>query len=75
MEIPLQIGKRQQASSDTGANFFAGTVIGIGKALQRTLVGALEIVTFPIPFEGNAPLLPTLDYFDKNKATERLPLQ
>ncbi len=75
MEIPLQIGKRSASSNDKATGFFSGAVIGIGKALQRTVVGAFEIVTFPFPFEGKQPILPTLDYYDRSKERQRLPLE
>ncbi len=75
MEIPLQIGKRTGKTNDSAGDFFAGTALGVGKAFQRTIVGAFELLTFPFPIEGDCPILPTLDYFDRTKANERLPLE
>ena len=74
MEIPLQTGNRLKHSpdKDNGTNFISGLFIGTGKAIQRTVVGAFEILTFPF---GGQPVLPTLDYFDRTKSNERLPLE
>ena len=75
MEIPLQIGRRTGKTNDSATDFFAGTALGIGKALQRTAVGAFELLTFPFPIEGDCQILPTLDYFDRSKSHEHLPLE
>ena len=72
MELPLNIQKRY-STSDTGASFFTGIAYGLFKGIVRTGVGAYETVTFFLPYpEDFAPILPTLEYFQKG--TKRQPL-
>ena len=74
-EVPLNIHKRYSAH-DTGGSFMTGAAIGLFKGAVRTLVGAYETVTFFIPYpEGYAPILPTLEYFDRSSKRAPLPLE
>ena len=57
MEIPKQMAVVGQ-DSGPGPAFTWGFVKGIGYAVGRTVVGAYEIVTFPIPVpEGYRPVM------------------
>ena len=72
LEVPLTIHKRY-TPTDTGGSFLTGTARGVFKGLVRTGVGVYETVTCFLPYpEGYAPILPTLEYFQKN--TKRQPL-
>ena len=65
LEIPLNIGKRY-APSDTGASLVVGTITGLFKGVVRTGVGVYETLTCVIPIPWRyAPILPTLEYFQK----------
>lgn len=75
LEIPLNIHKRYSAH-DTGASFFTGAAHGIFRGAVRTGVGLYETVTFLIPYpEQFAPILPTIEYFQRSKKREPLPLE
>jgi len=75
MEIPLNAGKRS-SKVDTAGSFFAGLGIGAFKGLVRTGVGLYEVVTFWLPLpEHYAPILPTLEYFQKSPKRDPLPLE
>ena len=72
LEIPLTIGKRY-APADAGTSLVVGTVTGLVKGIIRTGVGAYETLTFFLPLpEDFAPILPTLEYFQRT--TKRQPL-
>ena len=71
LEIPLNIDQRY-SKSDTGGSLFTGLAYGIFKGAVRTGVGVYETVTFFLPYPENfAPILPTLEYFQKT--TKRKP--
>ena len=75
MEIPLNIGSRY-SSSDAGSSFFTGLAYGIVKGVVRTTVGVYETVTFFLPYpEDFAPILPTLEYYNKSPGRRSLPLE
>jgi len=75
LEIPLTIHRRY-ATSDTGASFFTGAAHGLFRGLVRTGVGIYETATFFLPYpEHFAPILPTLEYFQRTTRRERLPLE
>ncbi len=75
MEIPLNVGKKMRAS-DTGGSFFTGIAVGTFKGMVRTGVGLYEAVTFLLPVpEDFAPILPTLEYYQKAGRRDRLPLE
>lgn len=72
LEIPLNVHKRY-AASDTAGSLFTGLAYGLFKGLVRTGVGVYETVTFGLPYpEHYAPVLPTLEYFQRH--TKRKPL-
>ena len=75
LEIPLNMHRRYDPS-DTVGSVLTGTAIGVFKGVVRTGVGAYETVTFwlPIP-EDFAPILPTLEYFQKVPKHNPLPLE
>ena len=65
LEIPLNIGK-WYAPNDAAASIVAGAVYGLIKGVVRTGVGVYETLTFFIPIPRNfAPILPTLEYYQK----------
>ncbi len=73
LEIPLTIHKHK-SKRDTVGSFFTGIFTGIARGAARTGIGLYEMVTFFLPYpEDFAPVLPTLDYFKKDKPRERLP--
>lgn len=75
LEIPLTIHKRY-TTSDVVASFLTGTAIGAFKAVMRTGVGAYETVTFFLPYpEDFAPILPTLEYFQRQTRRKPYPLE
>ncbi len=75
LEIPLQIHRRY-STADTAGSFFTGAGHGVLRAIVRTAVGAYEAVTFFLPYpEHFAPILPTLEYFQKDTRREPLPLE
>ena len=75
MEIPLNIGTRY-SPSDIGSSFFTGLTYGLVKGVVRTAVGAYETVTFFLPYpEDFAPILPTLEYYNKTPGRRPLPLE
>ncbi|MBI3321019.1 MAG: exosortase system-associated protein, TIGR04073 family [Candidatus Omnitrophica bacterium] len=72
LELPLNVQKRY-SKTDTGGSFLTGVSYGLFKAVVRTGVGIYETATFFLPYpEDYAPILPTLEYFQK--ATKRKPL-
>ena len=72
LELPLNIHKRY-AANDTGASLFTGMAYGLFKGLVRTGVGVYETATCFLPYPENyAPILPTLEYFQRH--TKRKPL-
>ena len=72
LEIPLNLHQRY-SPQDTAGSLFTGAAYGIVKGFVRTGVGAYEAVTFFLPYpEQFAPILPTLEYFQR--APERTPL-
>ena len=65
LEVPLNVQKRYE-ENNTVASLFTGTVYGFVKGIARTGVGAYETVTFFLPYpEDFAPILPTLEYFQR----------
>lgn len=75
MEIPLNVGKKWSATN-TGGSFFTGLAVGVFKGVVRTGVGLYETVTFLLPVPDNfAPILPTLEYYNKTGRHDRLPLE
>ena len=65
LEIPLNIGKRYDLH-DTGTSLAVGAIAGLFKGVVRTGVGVYETLTFFIPLPRDfAPILPTLEYFQK----------
>ncbi len=75
LELPLNIQKRYSAN-DTGGSFFTGAAHGLFKGIVRTGVGVYETVTFFLPYPENfAPILPTLEYFQKTPKRQPLPLE
>lgn len=73
LEIPLNIHKRYR-TTDTAGSMFTGAGVGLFKGAVRTLVGVYEAVTFFIPYpEGFAPILPTLEYFNKRSKKPPFP--
>ena len=75
LEIPLNVGKRQ-SQTDTAGGFFTGLAIGTFRGLVRTGVGVYETATFFLPYpEDFAPILPTLEYFQKSSRRKPLPLE
>ncbi len=74
LEIPLQVHKRYRSDA-TGPSFVSGVAHGVFRGGVRSLVGFYETLTFALPYpEGYAPILPTLEYFDRN-ARRHLPLE
>ena len=72
LEIPLNIGKRH-SQTDTVGSLVTGAAVGMFKGLIRTGVGVFEVVTFVLPLpEDYAPILPTLEYYQKTP--KRAPL-
>ena len=75
LEVPLNIQKHY-AKNDTAGSLFTGTAHGLFRGLLRTAVGAYEVVTFFLPYPENfAPILPTLEYFQKTPGREPLLLE
>lgn len=75
LEIPLNIDKRY-AKSDVVGSTLSGAAVGVFKGLVRTAVGAYETVTFFLPYpEDFAPVLPTLEYFQRHTKRRPLPLE
>ena len=75
MEIPLNVGTRY-SSSDVGSSFFTGLGYGVVKGAVRTAVGVYETVTCFLPYpEDFAPILPTLQYYNKTPGRRPLPLE
>jgi len=76
LELPLAIDRRY-SETNTAGSVFTGTVIGLIKGLARTGVGLYETATFWFPYpEHFAPILPTLEYFQKPRTSRRrLPLE
>ena len=65
LEIPLNIDKRYDLH-DTGTSLVVGAITGLFKGVVRTVVGVYETLTFFIPLPRDfAPILPTLEYFQK----------
>lgn len=58
MEVPLYIRTVSEEESAV-AGICCGTVIGLGRAVGRTLIGVVEIATFPFPMpnKGYGPLI------------------
>ena len=48
LEIPIEMGNQLETKGDIAA-FFSGPLMGVTKAIGRTLAGVYEIATFPIP--------------------------
>jgi len=66
LEIPKDIG---QTSRDDGpmAGFTVGVLKGVFNTVKRAVVGAFEIVSFPIPVPADyAPILDDPEYFLKS---------
>ena len=75
LEIPLTIGKRY-APADAGTSLVVGTITGLIKGIIRTGVGAYEALTFFLPLPENfAPILPTLEYFQRTAKHQPLLLE
>lgn len=75
LEIPLNIDKRYSKSDVVGSTL-TGAAVGVFKGLVRTGVGLYETVTFFLPYPENfAPILPTLEYFQKTPKRKPLPLE
>ena len=75
LEIPLNVDKRY-STHDTVGSSLTGAGIGIVKGVVRTGVGVYETVTFFLPYpEHYAPILPTLEYFQKQGRRRPLPLE
>ena len=75
MELPVNVQERY-SRSDTGGSFFTGVAYGLVKGVVRTAVGVYETVTFFLPYPENfAPILPTLEYFQKTSKRQPLPLE
>jgi putative exosortase-associated protein (TIGR04073 family) len=75
LEIPVNIDQRYSVS-DTAGSWLTGLAYGVVKGTVRTAVGAYEIVSFPLPYpEDFVPILPTLDYFKKDKRRKPLPFE
>ena len=73
LEIPLNIHKHK-SKRDTVGSFFTGLFTGVARGVGRTGIGLYEMVTCFLPYPDDfAPILPTLDYFQKDTARERLP--
>lgn len=65
VEIPATI-QRQYHEQDAPASFASGVLMGMAKAMGRTVVGMYETVTFLVPIPpAYKPVLPPLDYFAK----------
>lgn len=58
MELPLYIRTVSEEESAV-AGICCGTVMGLGRAVGRTLIGVVEIATFPFPLpsKGYGPLI------------------
>lgn len=75
LEIPLNLHQRY-SPQDTAGSLFTGAAYGIVKRLVRTGVGAYEAVTFFLPYPGQfAPILPTLEYFQRAPRRKPLPFE
>ena len=75
LEIPLNVHERYNPS-DTVGSVLMGAAVGLFKGVARTSVGVYETATFwlPIP-EDFAPILPTIEYFQKVPRHKPLPLE
>jgi putative exosortase-associated protein (TIGR04073 family) len=49
MDVPKEIGKRSEDDSNLLGALLVAPVKGLLKAVGRTIVGAYEVVTFPLP--------------------------
>ena len=75
LEIPLNIDRRYSPHDNVGS-MLTGTAVGVFKGVIRTGVGLYETVTFFLPYPENfAPILPTLEYFQKASRRKPLPLE
>lgn len=73
VEIPSTIQRRYH-EQDAPASFASGALIGMAKAVGRTLVGMYETVTFLLPIPPDyQPVLPPLDYFKEKHPDWKLP--
>lgn len=53
-EIPIQVYKTNETTGGLAAWTY-GLLKGVGRFLERELVGVTEIITFPIPLPGASP--------------------
>lgn len=53
-ELPIQIYKTNETTGGLAAWTY-GLLKGVGRFLERELVGVAEIITFPIPLPGASP--------------------
>lgn len=75
LEIPLNIDRRYSPHDNVGS-MLTGAGIGVFKGVVRTGVGLYETLTFFLPYPENfAPILPTLEYFQKASRRKPLPLE
>ena len=58
LEIPVSISNVGNEEGPVAA-LSLGLLTGIGRTIARTLIGVVEIVTFPVPFEkiGYGPMM------------------
>ena len=54
LEIPAQIGQTSEADG-SWAGLTIGTLKGLAFGIGRTVMGAVEIVTFPLPNHASGP--------------------
>jgi putative exosortase-associated protein (TIGR04073 family) len=75
LEVPLNVHKHY-TTSDTVGSGLTGAAVGLFKGAVRMGVGVYETVTFFLPYpEQYAPILPTLEYFQKTTKRKPLPLE
>ena len=75
VELPWNINARY-SSTDPIASACTGAAYGLVKGLVRTGVGVYEAVTFFLPYPENfAPILPPLEYFQRNRTSKPLPIE
>ena len=75
LEIPVNIQERR-STQDTAGSWFTGLAYGVFKGFVRTGVGIYEVATFFLPYpEDFAPILPTLEYFQKDPRRDALPFE
>ncbi len=70
LELPYNLETRYVAT-DPATSMGTGLVVGLMKSVARTAVGVYEVATFWLPWpEDYAPVLPPLQYFQKDPNEE-----